>query len=77
MNELHTLISYDKFSPASDFPGMPYSNFWLWSSTNAGLVYDADTNTRAFSISTNNASMFLDDAVTIGVNDVKCVRSEN
>lgn len=39
-NELASLINYEKYSPASDFPDMPSNYFWS-SSTNAGNTSNA------------------------------------
>ncbi len=50
VNELASLINYEIYSPASDFPDMPSSSFWSSSS-------DADDTSSAWSVYFHHGSV--------------------
>jgi hypothetical protein len=67
IEELVTLINYQRYNPASDFPGMP--NGWFWSSSSY-----AGSTSYAWNVYGSNGSVSYCDK-TYG-DAARCVRGE-
>ena len=64
-NELASLVNYEKYNPASDFPDMPSQYFWS-SSTRV------NNTSSAWNVNFNNG--FVDDGSKTNDSNVRCVR---
>ena len=67
IEELVTLINYQRYNPASDFPGMPNEFFWSSSSC-------ASNASDAWGVGGSNGSVYSGGKT--GVDAARCVRGE-